>query len=247
MRYFMRYFLMIGLMMAGAGSVAQADICIPLWWGSATDFQVELEAELKGPFAMNDRCPDGRLPVELALENATYPPVFDAILENFELDGRSAYHAKVVAGRQLQQAYRELSARAESVFGPVVVSSVSSEPEISAREFIEWLRNTSPDVQRNVILSLGFAEYVEVRPTARVGSYDDYSISEEKMMNINNYIDIDDKIAQTNAQYNYDTQPRRTSFERGVEDIENREAYDQALEEYHIQLAIYNIVVVPSE
>ena len=80
----MRYFLVIGLMMVG--SVAQADICIPLWWRSATDVQVEREAELKGPFVMNELCENGRMPVDLALENSRDPLVFAAILKNFELD-----------------------------------------------------------------------------------------------------------------------------------------------------------------
>ena len=80
----MRYFLIIGLMMTS--SFAQADICIPLWWKSATDVQVEIEAKLKGPLAMNVPCEDGRRPIDLALENSTYPPVFAAIIRNFELN-----------------------------------------------------------------------------------------------------------------------------------------------------------------
>ena len=80
----MKYFLITGLMMMS--SVAQANVCIPLWWEPATDVQVEIEAEYQGPLAMNDPCPDGRWPVELALENSRDPLVFAAILGHFELD-----------------------------------------------------------------------------------------------------------------------------------------------------------------
>ena len=80
----MKYFLVIGLMMVG--SFAQADICSPLWWQSATLPQVEQEAELKGPLAMNTPCPDGVMPLTLALENNNNPEVFSAIVRHFDLD-----------------------------------------------------------------------------------------------------------------------------------------------------------------
>ena len=77
----MKYFLIIGLMTIG--SFAQADICIPLWWSSATTFQVELEAESKGKSAMNTPCEGTRkLPLMLAVKNNDNPAVFYAIVEH---------------------------------------------------------------------------------------------------------------------------------------------------------------------
>ncbi len=81
---FMKYFLIVGLMMMG--SFARADICSPLWWQSATPPQVESEAQLKGPLAMNAPCPDGVMPLTLALENNNSFAVFSAITEHFDLD-----------------------------------------------------------------------------------------------------------------------------------------------------------------
>ena len=79
----MRYFLIIGLMMIS--SFAQANVCISLWWGPVTDVQIEIEADFN-PLAMNERCEDGRWPVEKALEKVRDPLVFAAILDHFELD-----------------------------------------------------------------------------------------------------------------------------------------------------------------
>ena len=95
----MKYFLIIGLLMMTSYS-AQADICIPLWWRSATDVQVEIEAKLKGPLAMTIPCEDGRRPIDLALENSTYSPVFAAIIRNFELnlDEETLHQVEKMAG-----------------------------------------------------------------------------------------------------------------------------------------------------
>ena len=65
-----------------ASSFAQADICSSSWWSSATRTQIET----KGPLAMNASCEDGRMPVDLALENNLNPFILLAILEHFELD-----------------------------------------------------------------------------------------------------------------------------------------------------------------
>ena len=65
----------------------------PFMVGPATDVQVEIEADFN-PLAMNERCEDGRWPIELALENATYPPVFAAIMDNFELDKDTLLRAR---------------------------------------------------------------------------------------------------------------------------------------------------------
>ena len=102
----MKYFLIIGLMMMG--SFAQADICSPLWWQSATPSQVESEAQLKGPLAMNVPCPDGVMPLTLALENNNNSAVFSAIAEHFDLDEEARSQVvEHVANIQITQTFNQ--------------------------------------------------------------------------------------------------------------------------------------------
>ena len=216
----MKYFLIIGLMMIS--SFAQANVCISLWWGPVTDVQIEIEADFN-PLAMNERCEDGRWPVEKALENATYFPVFAAIMDNFELDIRTRYQLRTVAGRQLQQAYEELASRAESVF--------DNEPAMSALEFAEAYRNMSPEVQRVIIYFLSVSdEYPEIG-RERVNNYiDDNQIHKGELISL-----------ETTNGRNYYASLFQTRDARRA-----GEAYDKALKEYRIRLAIYE-TVVPSE
>ena len=123
----MKYFLIIGLMMAG--SFAQADICIPLWWSSATTFQVELEAELKGPLAINEPCESNwswTTPLRLALENNENPAVFSTIAEHFKLDEETRQQAEDIALTRLREAYRDLLSSASGVVGSISLDSTTN-------------------------------------------------------------------------------------------------------------------------
>ena len=227
----MKYFLMIGLMVMS--SFAQANVCIPLWWEPATDVQVEIEADFN-PLAMNELCEDGRWPVEIALENITYLPVFAAIIDNFELDERARYQLRVVAGRQLQQAYEELASRAEAVSELTTPEAEFSELKMSAREFIEAVRDMSPEKQIAVFHLIGlWDEYPE--KVERVNN----EINGNNIIEINKEIDGVDFYTSSGRNY-YTDGPSRRDIRRA------REAYDRALEEYRTRLVIYDIVV-PSE
>ena len=104
----MKYFLIIGLMMMS--SLAQADICNSLWWQSAIPSQVEAEAELKGPSAMNMPCPNGAMPLTLALENNNNSEVFSAIMEQFNLDEEARSQVtEHVANIQFNQHLKSIS------------------------------------------------------------------------------------------------------------------------------------------
>ena len=241
----MRYFLIIGLMMMS--SFAQADICIPLWWKSATVFQIELEAELKGPFAMNVPCEDGRLPIELVLENTRdFFSAYAAILEHFELklDGRARYQLRTIAGMQLQQAYEELASRAEPVFGP---GAESRKRNSNSRVTILDLASLSDEYSEISIRGGGGDSTIRIRdnypPYQEIHSYIDYNIEINKK-------EIDNNISRFETPSRRDYYTSDASSFRAVRDIRRtrtaREAYDKALEEYRTRLAIYKIVV-PSE
>ena len=241
----MRYFLVIGLMLMS--SFAQADICIPLWWKSATVFQIELEAELKGPFAMNIPCEDGRLPIELALENRTYPPAFAAIMENFELDGRARYQLRTIAGMQLQQAYEELASRAEPVFGPVAESDETE----SARD-----PGSSGDIDIiDIIVQLMKSDPRIMDAMNNEDIFDNINIS--RQINKRDYINFDINDIRRSISRDIKGSLSSDIVERLLIDRERREAeaarrkrereaYNQSLEEYRTRLAIYKIIV-PSE
>ena len=109
----MRYFLMIGLMMVG--SVAQANICIPFWWGRVLVPQIEIEAEYQGPLAMNGLCGDGKRPLEVALENNDDPAIFKAIADNFQLYEEDQYQVRRLLDMQLRESYDKLLSRVGSI------------------------------------------------------------------------------------------------------------------------------------
>lgn len=246
----MQYFLMIGLMMVS--SFAQADICIPLWWKAAVDVQLEIEAELKGPLAMNEPCEDsGKMPTTLALENTDYLPVFEAIVENFELDTRAQYQVRLAAGARLQRDYEALSANAGKVF------ERDDRPDnIQSQEgFIANLRDMSPEVQAMVLHLMGIPdEYkkVSVRggaPTVTI-RIDDEVNDERNSGYISENLNVLTKKEIFNL--NYTVEPTYVSDVGAVDPrfsgptLRERRAYDQALERYRTSLAIYNILV-PSE
>ena len=112
---FMRYLLIIGLMMMG--SFAQADICSGLWWESAKDSEVEFQAEFRGRLAMNVPCPDGILPLILALGNNEDPLTFNVIMEHFDLDEETRHQVKHFSDMQLRQAYEGLLSDVGSIIG----------------------------------------------------------------------------------------------------------------------------------
>ncbi len=112
---FMRYLLIIGLMMIG--SFARADVCSGLWWQSVKDFEIEFEVQLRGRLAMNVPCPNGILPMILALENNEDPLTFNVIMEHFDLNEETRHQVQHFADRRLRQAYEGLLSDAGSIIG----------------------------------------------------------------------------------------------------------------------------------